>query len=114
MSDALTPPGIIDQVIQSPTCSFFHLLSAGIDAVQLIHLQTKGDDTQVRQILNGFGFSCRGENSQALGVELASKSVTDASGVAPVAYISGKFLLNRGREMLPGYEYSFARLCHWG
>ena len=48
VSDALTPPGVIDQVIQSSTCSFLHLLFAGIDAFQLINLQTKGDDTQVR------------------------------------------------------------------
>ena len=90
--EVLTPPGIIDQVIQSPTRSFLHLLFAGIDAFQLIHLQTKGDDVQVRQILNGFGSSCRGENSQALSMELASKGVTDASWAAPVASFSEKIV----------------------
>lgn len=90
MSDGLTPPGIIDQVIQSPTCPFLHLLFAGVDAFQLINLQTKGVDTQVRQILNGFGSPCCSENSQALGMELASKSVTDASRTTPVASISGE------------------------
>ena len=95
MSDVLTPPSIIDQVIQSPTRSFFHLLFTGVDAVQLINLQTKGNDTQVRQILNAFGSPCRGEDSQAFGMELASKSVTDASRTAPVASISGKIVERR-------------------
>ena len=95
MSDVLTPPSIIDQVIQSPTRSFFHLLFAGVDAVQLINLQTEGDDTQVRQILNGLSSSCRSENSQAFGMKFASESVTDASRIAPVASISGKIVEKR-------------------
>ena len=93
--DLLTPPSIVDQVIQSPTCLFFHLLFAEMYAFYLINLQTKGYDTQVCQIPNRFSSSCCSENSQALGMKFASKSVTNASRTTAVASIRRK-IVDRG------------------
>ena len=111
VSDLLTPASVIDQVIQPPTCSFFHLLFADIDAFLLVNLQTKGYDTQIGQILNRFSCSCCSENSQAFSMKFASKSVANASRTTPVASISRK-IVDGGRERLPSYEYTFARVCH--
>ena len=111
VSDLLTPSSIIDQVVQPPTCQSFHLLFADIDAFLLINLETKGYDTQLRQVLNRFSRSCCSENSQAFRMERASKSVTNASRTAPVASIREK-IVDGGRENLPSYEYSFAKVCH--
>lgn len=81
VSDLLTTPSIIDQVIHPPSCYFLHLLFADIDASKLINFQTKGSDTQVYQILNRSSCSCRIKNPQALSTNFASKSVTNASRI---------------------------------
>ncbi len=82
VGELLTSSSIVDQIIQPPTCLFFHLFFADIDAFRLVDLQTKGFDTQVCQIPNRFRCSCRSENSQAFSVKFASKSVTNAPRAA--------------------------------
>lgn len=106
----LTPPCIIDQVIQPAFGSFLDGFFAGVDTFQLVDFETQCLDANVRQILDGFGRSCCGEDAQAFRVELSGEGIPDAARTAPGGIFSSVGL---GEAMfLPSDEDDSTAVCH--